>query len=110
MEEKDNLVPELEGVDLEIRPDVEQDEATLDLDEILKEFSGQTEESAAEKPEQLEQESGMEEDTLRFDAVSEEDLETTVAFAPVQSSMEETRICRTRILWSLNRWKSLLSR
>ena len=46
MEEKDNLVPELEGVDLEISPDAEQDEATLDLDEILKEFSGAAEETA----------------------------------------------------------------
>ena len=86
MEEKDNLVPELEGVDLEISPDAEQDEATLDLDEILKEFSGAAEETADTETEEL-----TEGDTLRFDAVTEVNLESTAVFEPVQETVEEVQ-------------------
>lgn len=94
MEEKDNLVPELEGVDLQNVPEVEQEETTLDLDEILKEFSGPVEKDPVEQLAILEQE-----DTVRFEPVTEhpEDRteapqpvgDDTVKFEPVDRSAEE---------------------
>jgi len=99
MEEKDNLVPELEGVDLNNTS--EQEETTLDLDEILREFSGPAEEDPVAQLEKLEQEDAvlqeseqaLTEDTVAFEPVSVEEpasepvSDATVEFAPVTQEM-----------------------
>lgn len=84
MEHKEDLVPELEGVDLDTNPDPEQMEETLDLDEILREFSEPKTEPAQEPV------SG---DTMAFEPVAEEEAEPvsgdTMAFEPVAEEEPE---------------------
>ena len=89
MEEKDKLVPELEGVDLQNVPEVEQEESVLDLDEILKEFS-----EPAQQTEEAAQSTSVTEETVEFTPVTEETVEftpvteDTVEFQPVQEVSE----------------------
>ncbi len=82
MEQKDNLVPELEDVDLQPVPQEEQEEVSLDLDEILKEFSGPVEEDPVEQLARLEENTPIQEDTIRFEPTPEP-LKDTVEFEPV---------------------------
>lgn len=86
MEEKDNLVPELEGVDLQNIPDTEQEE--LDLDEILQEFSGPVEEGPVEQLAKIEENEPAVEETVRFEPVKEP-VEETVRFEPVTEDTVE---------------------
>ena len=90
MEEKDKLVPELEGVDLQNVPEMEQEETDLDLDEILKEFS-----EPAEQTEEAAESTSVTDETVEFTPVTEETVEftpmteDTVEFQPVQEAPEE---------------------
>ena len=78
MEDKENLIPELEGVDLNAGTPVEE---TLDLDEIMREFSEKEPEKEA-----------VSDDTQAFEPVSRE-LETvsqeTQEFTPVSDETQE---------------------
>ena len=90
MEEKDHLVPKVEDLDLDLQPDSNPDEVSLELDDILKEFSGTEEIDPIQQLEELEKDAGLDSDTKRFDAIVDELTSDTVAFPAItEEAVEE---------------------